>query len=121
MSNLSTSTTMSPALARGVGPLPIAELLAEFAKAHGRTLSPRGRRTVEEVIDCLSDYLRDNGVALLAKTGRAGVVTLAGLGAWIDAFERDELVEALDGERDKLRTADTAIRALSRYLAKALG
>lgn len=121
MPNLSTSTTMSPPVARGLGPLPIAELLEDFSKAHGRTLSPRGRRTVEEVLDCLGQYLDEHGVTLLAKTGRTGVVSLAGLSAWIDAFERDELVEALDGERDKLRVADTAIRALSRYLAKALG
>ena len=51
----------------------------------------------------------------------SGAVSVAGLGAWIDAFERDELFDAVDGKRDKLRVADTAIRALSRYLVRALG
>lgn len=120
MTNLATShSTPSPAPTHA-GVFPIEDLLADFARQHGRTLSPRARRTLDELTECLTEYLGEHNVSLVAKVGRTGVVSLSGLLGWLDAFERDEMFDALDGEREKLRVADGAIRAMTRHLSKAL-
>lgn len=68
----------------------------------------------------LSDYFDERGVRVVTRNGGQGSVTLSGLLTWIDAFEADEVYEAFEDQRDALRLADGALRALSRQLSAAV-
>lgn len=94
--------------------------LPEFAERHGRSLQPRGRRTVNELLELLTEYLEDRGVSTVARSGRRGVTSLAELFDWLDAFEAGEMVEVFGDSREAMRVADTAMRALTRDLQRSL-
>ena len=75
---------------------------------------------MSEFLEYLADYLDENEVQVVAKSGSPGVVSMTGFTKWLDMFERDELYDSVDGEREKLRDADATIRALTRQLSKEL-
>ena len=118
-----TASTVTPRVSRARwSPLPggrleLAPFLSWFVANHGRSLSPRAQRTLAELIEVLSEYLEDQGIDSIGPSTRGGTVSLSTGLHWIDVFEREEMFDAVDGERAKLRVADSAIRALSRQLA----
>ena len=101
------------------GRVQLEDFLVCFAEHHGRTLTARARRHFGEIMDYMSEFFDERGVTAIAKRGGAGgVVSLSNLTSWLDAFE-GELFDSLEGEREKLRVADGAIRALTRRLEAA--
>ena len=102
---------------------PILELdsfLFSFAERHGRNLQPRARRQTQELIEVLVEFLEDRGVTLAARHAGRGVVSRAKLLDLLDDFEASDMVEVFGDQREAMRTADAAMRALTRTLRRAL-
>jgi hypothetical protein len=99
-------------------------LLHRFAGHHGRNLLARKRRQLDELISMLVEHFEDYGVEAVASGPGSrfarGVVSAGWLVDRLDAFEEAELIDTLGDDRDMLRFAETTIRALARWLPRAV-
>ena len=96
----------------------VADYLAQFRETQGRHLQARGRRYLAEMLDLLAEFLDERGYDVVSSAPRRGERTFSSLLAALDEFERDEVQDAFEGNREQLRVADAALRALNRQLGK---
>jgi len=90
--------------------------LSQFRLSYGRNLQARGRRHLDEMLELLSEFLAERGVRVVSRTPRRGERAPSALLDAIDEFESDEMQDAFEGNREQLRVADGALRALNRQL-----
>lgn len=99
-------------------------LLNRFAEQHGRSLLPRKRRQLDELMTMLFDHYEEYGVESVAPGPGSrftrGAVSAGWLIDRLDAFEDGELADTFGDDREMLRFAETTIRALARWLPRAL-
>mgnify|MGYP003573027182 CR=1 FL=1 len=98
----------------------IESYLSQFRVSHGRNLQARARRHLDEMLELLSEFLDERGIRVIATSPRRGESSLAALLDALDEFEGTDMQDALEGNREQLRVADVALRALTRQLNKAL-
>lgn len=99
-------------------------LLNRFAEHHGRNLLPRKRRQLDELLEMVAEHYDDYGVETVSPGPGArfarGAVSAGWLVDRLDAFEEGELADTFGDDREMLRFGETTLRALARWLPRAL-
>ncbi|WP_146658754.1 hypothetical protein [Enhygromyxa salina] len=99
-------------------------LLGRFAEHHGRNLLARKRRQLDELMDMLFEHFEEYGVESVSPGPGSrftrGAVSAGWLVDRLEAFEDGDLADAAADDKDMLRFAETTLRALARWLPRAL-